>query len=378
MSRISVASFVFGALLAHVFPAFMHAIYAMVEGFIAIYGFVAPAVIYFVLTISLGKFADSGNGKELAFVGRSVFWLCLARVLALIFAWIFAGLVFRLPWITDHPSGFFSSILPSVGKLTQDAATTPTGLAMALAVATVMIFRRWPLVGRCLNACADGVETFGGVLGLFVPLFLFGLGGYLAGFVMIRAYVLGSLLTGIACLTWHLCLLACCKAMVKDFSLSRYFRQYWLRLYPMLWATASESLSTPLNLHLVKKEYPDVPAEIRRFVIGVGSYLNVNGTMICAVITTCVVASVLKIPLSWVQLWMCLPVIFLVGFAVPGIPGELLLFAGPIAGALCLPPGLVHPFLTLYLMLQFGLPDSFRTGCNSTDSLPLALILSRR
>ena len=164
---------------------------------------------------------------------------------------------------------------------------------------------------------------------------------------------------------------------MKDFSLLRYFRQYWSRLYPMLWATASESLSTPLNLYLVKKYYPEVPAEIRRFVIGVGSYLNVNGTMICAVITTCLAARVLGIPLSWAQLLICLPVIFLVGFAVPGIPGELLLFAGPIAGTLCLEPALVHPFLTLYLMLQFGLPDSFRTGNNSTDSLPLALMLSR-
>jgi len=52
---------------------------------------------------------------------------------------------------------------------------------------------------------------------------------------------------------------------------------------------------------------------------------------------------------------------------VPGIPGELVIFAGSMGILLNIPPAILPLFLALYLTLQIGLPDAFRTGCNSTD-----------
>jgi hypothetical protein len=46
---------------------------------------------------------------------------------------------------------------------------------------------------------------------------------------------------------------------------------------------------------------------------------------------------------------------------------QLVLFAGPMATMLNIPEATLPVFLAVYLGLQLGLPDSFRTGGNSTD-----------
>ena len=67
---------------------------------------------------------------------------------------------------------------------------------------------------------------------------------------------------------------------------------------------------------------------------------------------------------------------FLISFGIPGIPGELLLFAGPLSLVLGISPEILSLFLTLYLGLQIGVPDSFRTGANTTNNYLYAIILN--
>ncbi len=73
---------------------------------------------------------------------------------------------------------------------------------------------------------------------------------------------------------------------------------------------------------------------------------------------------------------MVIPVAFLISFGIPGIPGELLLFAGPFAMVLGIPPEAIPMFLTLYLGLQIGLPDSFRTGGSTTNNYVYCILLN--
>ena len=68
--------------------------------------------------------------------------------------------------------------------------------------------------------------------------------------------------------------------------------------------------------------------------------------------------------------------VVLISYGVPGIPGELVLFAGPIATMLNLPEAIAPTFLAVYIGLQIGLPDSFRTGNNSTDNFVFAILLN--
>lgn len=193
---------------------------------------------------------------------------------------------------------------------------------------------------------------------------------------MVVTYILISVLIGIACMIWHFGLIMITKLKVKSFSIKEYFTKYWIRVYPLLWATSSEALAMPLNLYLVKRYYPNIRSRVRHFTIGVGSYLSINGTMICVIVLAGAVANILGIELTAIQLFLAIPLVFLIGFGVPGIPGELLLFAGPLLQVLDIPPEVSPTFLALYLGLQIGLPDSFRTGNNSTDDCVLSILLN--
>lgn len=107
-----------------------------------------------------------------------------------------------------------------------------------------------------------------------------------------------------------------------------------------------------------------------------GSVLCTNGTLISVFILIGLVGGILGLEFSMLQLLLCIPVAFLISFGIPGIPGELLLFAGPMALILPIPPEMLPLFLALYLGLQVGLPDSFRTGCNSTNNYVYCVLLN--
>ena len=88
---------------------------------------------------------------------------------------------------------------------------------------------------------------------------------------MIGIYVLGAVLTAIACFMWQFVFLFIARAVEPRFSIVGYFKRYWVKVYPLPWATSSEALATPLNLFPTKKYAPWTRSEIRRFTIGVGS-----------------------------------------------------------------------------------------------------------
>ena len=407
---LTVAAFIFGILISKYIPAFSDAVNTGVSKFIDFYGYVAPLAIYFILAPSLARIINSGKGSGGKFAGFAVLWLSLRRLASLFFAVAFTGLVFGMPLVSPGHTNVMQSILQTIKSLGWMMTHSTYFFAMYAAVITVAVSTKWHRIERYMNACASGIEVFGQASVPLVPLFMLAIGSYVYGLPqnlagqlgngihtihlhplrflgisidpststgMIMVYIVGSVLTGICCMIWHCGLLAQCKVIVKEFSVVRYFRDYWIRVYPLLWSTSSESLATPLNLYLVKKYYPEIRTEVRRFVLGVGSYIDINGTMICVIVLMGVVASLLGIQLSWVQLALCIPLVFLIGFGVPGIPGELLLFGGPLVMLLNFPEQVGNAFLALYLGLQLGLPDSFRTGNNSTDSCVLALLINK-
>ena len=193
---------------------------------------------------------------------------------------------------------------------------------------------------------------------------------------MVSAYIAGSLLVAVACFAWHFAVLALAKYTSDRFSIKDYFKNYWIKAYPLLFSTSSESLATPLNLYILSKHAPWVRPTVRRIVVGAGSVLCTNGTLICAIILLGLVGSILGIRFSLVELLLAIPVAFLISFGIPGIPGELLLFAGPLSLVLGIPPEALPLFLTLYLGLQIGVPDSFRTGANTTNNYLYAVVLN--
>lgn len=391
-------------------PSFAIEIRDIMNSFIGFYSYFAPLAIYIILAPSLAKLLDMTHGKS--FVRYSLKWLLLKKFAACIFGALFTAVIFSFPFsATVNNASMSNAISGTLGNLGWMLLHSVYFYAVYAAIITVIISSKIPALSSFLGKVVEGVEACGPFLMPFIPLFMLAIGSYIyslpieieaqflkEGIVgrlnpfkviflpailvkqplgMILVYFVASLLTGLACFLWHGFFLALTRFYVKGFSISHYIKNYWLKVYPLLWATASEALAAPLNLHLVQKYYPEVKDEIRRLVIGVGSFLNIDGTIICVFIMLGVVAKMAGIELSLVQLLLCIPVVYLISLGVPGIPGELLLFAGPLATLLNIQQPLLNIFIVLYLGLQIGLPDSFRTGSNSTDNCVLSILLNK-
>ena len=372
------------------------------------YGYVAPAAIFLILTPSLARlFATRNMGWFGLFV---LGWFASRKILAGLWAVAFVFLVFRIPFLPQGSLSLADGIMQTLESLGNMMLSSSYFWAMYAAVAVSLVSTRIERLTMLLEKIMDGVEVAGSYLMPVMPVFMFAIGAYIYGLPanvqeqvglgeegrrallalniwgwetspqtsagMIMIYVLGAVLTGVACLIWQLVFLVIARAQERRFSIAGYFKNYWIRVYPLLWATSSEALAAPLNLYLTKRHAPWIPSPIRRFTIGVGSYLDINGTIINVFILGAIVLLILGLNVSVIELLMIIPVVFLISYGVPGIPGELVLFAGPMATMLGIPDASIPVFLAVYIGIQLGLPDSFRTGSNSTDAFVGAITMN--
>ena len=337
-------------------------------------------------------------------------WYAIRKVLACLWAIVFILIVFRIPILPQGSLSLADGIGQTMKSLGVMAGTSTYFWAMYAAIAVSLVSTRVQVLTRALEKTMNGVEVAGSYLMPAMPVFMFGIGAYIYGLPghvqaqvgleaeattvlldldiwgwtispqspggMITIYVVGAILTAIACFIWQLAFLVVARSQEPRFAIFDYFKNYWVKVYPLLWATSSEALATPLNLYLTKKHAPWVRNEIRRFIIGIGSYMNINGTIINVFILGAIVLLILELNVSVVELLFIVPVVFLISYGVPGIPGELVLFAGPMATMLNIPEAMLPVFLAVYLGIQLGLPDSFRTGNNSTDDYVGAILMN--
>ena len=408
LPHLSLIFLVAGIAVTKVFPAIGVAVDTAFSTVIGLYVYLAPVAIFAILTPSLTKIFQTCTGGRRKFVLQMFLWFARSRIMACLWGAIFTALVFGLPLYTNHTANFATASvrgLKSLGWMLMHSTYLYAIYASLVAVAISLKMNKPP---RWIEAWAQSVETFGQHLVPFVPVSMFAIGSYVCylptrlegqiaadagirslgsftvfGFVvyansatgMFLAYCIGAGLTGLACFVWHFGLILVARHRVPAFSIRTYFRGYWCRVYPLLFATSSEALATPLNLHLVKKCYPGMLDQIRRFVIGGGSFLGINGTIICVFVLAGLVANLVGAEISLLHLLLSVPLVFVMGYAVPGIPGELLLFGGPMVIVLGIDERTAPLFLALYVSLQLGLPDSFRTGANSTDNCVIGVIV---
>ena len=377
------------------------------EKFVDWYGFGAPLLIFIVLAPVLSRILSTRRrGKFGAYV---IGWLAVTKILALLWAVFFTVTVFGLPLISDHSASISGALIQTSKSVLNTLVMSQFFWAVCAAVATGLIATRSKPLADLLEKGVTSIEYLGQYIQPLIPAFMFAVGVYVQSLPdsladqigldgapsrfetlnilelqldpnttagMVTTYVVGSLLVAVACFVWHFAILALAKVKSDRFSLEDYFKNYWVKMYPLLWSTSSESIATPLNLYILAKHSPWVRPTVRRIVIGAGSVLCTNGTLICVIILTGLVGGILGLEFSLLELLLVIPVAFLISFGIPGIPGELLLFAGPIALVLDIPPEFSGLFLALYLGLQIGLPDSFRTGGNTTNNYVYAIILN--
>lgn len=407
LSWLSLVFFTIGIFWADQSKVFAVTVSDAMETFIDGYGYIAPIAIYAILTPTLIKlFTSLGQGKS--FAAYTILWFAKARLLACLYAVLVTALVFQLP-VHHNAGGFMTAALMSLDSLGWMLLHSVYFHAVYASVATTLLAIRLPVLASTLAKGVDLIEYLGRFIVPLVPWLMLAVGAYVTilpsiledelnpemvnielstvtmlgvqinistSLGMILIYILGALLTGVVCGIWHAGLLWLAKQKMPDFSLRAYFSQYWVKVYPLLWATSSEALATPMNLYMVKKFCPQVQDQVRQFVVGTGSFMNINGTVINVFLMTGLVAAILGIEISLLQLLLSIPIVFLIAYGIPGIPGELLIFGGPMALCMGVSPELTPVFLALYIGLQIGLPDSFRTAANSTDECLSAIILN--
>lgn len=401
----TISFFVLGIVMGIMFPVFGGKVNDKFSSFVDGYAFIAPIAIFLIIAPTLAQLFKKGKSKK--FISYSIYWLSLRRIFACLWAVAFTALILGLPLVTKQQAGIWISIKQTLGSVGHTMLVSPYFWAMYAGIFVAFLAVRLKKLFQILEKAVKGIESIGSVFQPLIPLFMFFVGVYIVslskvlqeikgetvlgkfeifGFAldtttaggMIGTYLIMSLLIGVACFIWHLVLLYIVKRKVKGFSLKYYFSNYWIKVYPLLWATSSEALATPLNLYLTKKYFPEIKKEVRRFIVGMGSYININGTLICVFIVAGVVAKILGIQLSVFQMLLAIPAVFLMGYGVPGIPGELVLFAGILASIFGFSPEVAASFIAVYTGIQLGLPDSFRTGNNSTDDTVCALLLNEK
>ena len=403
---LTLVSFIVGILLARVSPSFGKAIASGVSGFMDAYDRVAPLTIFVIIAPALAEMlATREKGRFGLHVTR---WYAGRKALASVWGIAFTVLVFALPILPARSASLGKALSQTILSTATMAIHSPYYLAMYAGLAVALVSLRVRGLYVVLRKSADVVEHAGQLFFPFVPLLMLAVGAHVYALPqgleqrfgsevaalsqmnvwgmrldpsdatgMVFIYLLGSILVGIACFIWHLGLVGLCMHRSRRFSLRRYFRDFWVKAYPLLWATSSETLATPLVLHLIKKDAPWVKGIVRRFVGGVGSYMDANGTIICVYVLAGLVAAILGLPFSLLEFVVSIPLVALMSYGVPGMPGELIIFAGPIALLMNVPEVTRPVFLALYIGLQIGLPDSFRTGANSTDDYLNAVLMNR-
>jgi len=403
-----------GVFLAKYIPWTMQTANVAVSKLIDGICFLAPVAIFIVLAPSLAKMMKTR--KESGFAGFIILWFGFTRILAGVWAAIFTATILRLPIFPQGKTEAFGSLFYQNLVVLKDLLLKSVFFrAIWVAIIVGVIAYYYKRLYSVLEKLTHGLETVGDYIEPFIPPLMLLLGAYIYSlpqvlnsslpqevatslshsnlgrisllglhldingeFGLVWVYLLGSLLIGIGCFLWQGMQIAILKGYVRNpFSIKEFFKKYWLKVYPLAWSTSSEVVSMPLNMALIKEKYAYVNKLVRRLVVGLGAYLNINGTTMHVILLAGIVSVLVGYKPSLVQLLIGVPIIALIGYGVPGIPGELVLFAIPMVKILNLPKATIPMFMALYLALQVGLPDSFRTGANVTDNGIYAIGLNK-
>jgi len=300
--------FVGGIVTASISQPVIDQVDSTINMFMDWYGYIAPIAIFLILAPSLARMFTTRKTGTFGILVLN--WFAIRKVLASLWAIAFVLIVFRIPILPQGSVSVTDGLGQTMGTLGDMMLTSSYFWAMYAAVAVALISTRIPVLTRFLEKIMDLVEGSGSYLLPLMPVFMFGIGAYIYGLPdnvqqqigltnegqsvlldlniwgwitspatptgMITIYVMGALLTALACIIWQSVFLLIARALEPRFSITGYFKDYWIKVYPLLWATSSEALATPLQLYLTKKYAPWIPNSIRRFAIGVGTGIRVE------------------------------------------------------------------------------------------------------
>ena len=142
-------------------------------------------------------------------------------------------------------------------------------------------------------------------------------------------------------------------------------------------STAGGSYDT-LAVNLVSAEEDlGLSPEIAEISIVFGTVLNKNCATMSVLLVTVIVAKLLGVPISLLEIALLIPPVVILGLESPGIPGGAGYFMSPVIAAVLHVP---NPALwvTTFVAVYSGLIPMFSTAGNTTDDGVVGAILEDR
>lgn len=379
-----------------------------VDALVGVLSDAAPYIILISILPAVLELFDLGGGGRAPTVAVLLF--TFSTIVAGVFAILVVWPIFGLPLSGPQTGGIVDALSLAGERL----GTSPPLIAVFWAFGSAIVLHGLRKVARgrdeeggILGAILYGAEqTIGvfewiagpgmGYLGTFLeyalPFILFAVGAFVPAAVdqaEARAIQEGgealamdpiTLYLGAAGLiaviaTVYLLAVAFIGTRLTGTSLKKGLTRYLPPVYGFAWATASSTATIPINLEAAE-EGLETRESTRNFVIPLGATINLDGTMIGAMVITPMVTQAMGIPLSVTQMFAMLVPLVLVTVGAPGIPGGLAFLAPSIlATVLGLTGEIATAFIGVWFAIALGLTDQFRTATNSTNNGFLCLVL---
>ncbi len=173
---------------------------------------------------------------------------------------------------------------------------------------------------------------------------------------------------------WSVAILLFCKLVTR-----RTWRQilsYYGTVWPTGFGTGGSYDTLAVNLISAEKDLGLSP-EIAEISIVFGTVLNKNCATMSVLIVTVIVARLLHIPLSILDIVLLIVPVVVLGLETPGIPGGAGYFMSPILAALLHVPDPAL-WVTTFIAFYSGLIPMFSTAGNTTDDGVVGAILEDR
>lgn len=145
-------------------------------------------------------------------------------------------------------------------------------------------------------------------------------------------------------------------------------------IYPlalMTMSTTSSAACLPTSMQ-ISEERLNVPSDITRFVLPLGSTIHMVGGSVSFSCLAIFVADFYQIHLSWEHLIFCTIVSTLINMGAPGIPGGGIILGATFLSIVGLPFDLMGPIAALYRLLDMAF-----TTMNSAGDFTTNLIIAK-
>jgi Na+/H+-dicarboxylate symporter len=371
----------FGLALGLLFPrnVFVKAVYLSGTYFPRLIVSLAGLLVFHLLTAAMAKLILSHRERAGKLFARIVMLYVVMGIVSLIYATVWIGVLSDLPMTQagvplPTPMGWARQIGGTLSHvLSQQPLLQALSGAMVVGWLTASVQALRPAANGFIAAGDLILRVFRKLL-WYYPIMI----GCLAIGIPLKFGSRGLALYGqcvlwdmIVIVAWCLAMMLFCKVVTR-----RSWRQilsYYGTVWPTGFGTGGSYDTLAVNLISAEKDLGLSP-EVAEISIVFGTVLNKNCATMSTLIVTVIVAKLLGIPISLMEVALLVPPVVVMGLETPGIPGGAGYFMSPVIAVLLhVPnPGL---WVSTFIAVYSGLIPMFSTAGNTTDDGVVGAIL---